>query len=245
MMIETKKSAREAGYLAESDLEHKPLAAGRMAEPILVKGERFFHRSDCEELLSKTEAKRRRLSIPSTAEPVKTLHVKMRFGSVWYDVYRVSDCTPTRRMNTIPPVEIDLLQAIYTVNQSAKRYRDAAQANYRLRQHGFARHSRWTKQVLYLLKDRGIAAAYRQGRLHLEGFNGNLALYRGEGYCFHSTLVPLESEPEPTCQEPIFVEATPKGTREGRLKDAVYTLNALDANVEGFRRLPRLIPTSV
>ncbi len=198
-MILTKKAARKAGYVSESDLERKPIAPRRDAQPILVKGEQFFDRSECEELLSKTAAKRRHLAIPGTAQPVKTLHVIMRFRSVWYDVYRVSDCVPipTRTGKTIPPVEIDLLKAIFVANKAAKRYRDSAQSNYRQGQHGFAGRARRKKEHLYRLKDRGVVEAYRQGRLSFVGYNGNIGLFRGEGYCLHSTS-------------------------EGRLKDAVH-----------------------
>ena len=64
----------------------------------------FFALDQMEELVSKTEAKRRNWIIPAGAQPVKILHAKVGGGakSVWYDVYRASDCQPDiRKANAI------------------------------------------------------------------------------------------------------------------------------------------------
>jgi hypothetical protein len=92
-----------------------------------------------------------------------------------------------------------------------------------------------------VLKDKGIAEAYRQGRLSFQGTHGNMGLYRGKGYCFHSTLIPVSCELDDDQQEPVFVEAAPKGAKEGRLKDATYTLAALADDTTGFRRVSRSV----
>ena len=199
---EDRESSPRGRLQRESQLSHRPRAPRRDAEPTVVKGELYYHHSQCEDLISKTEAKRRHLAISSTAQPVRTLHANMQFGSVRYNVYRISDCKPSRTVKNIPAVKIDLLQAIFVANKAAKRYRDTAQANYQSRLHGFAGHSRRTKEKLYALKDAGIAAAYRDGRLSFVGLNGNFALYRGGGYCFHSTLVPVDFELVEDCQKP-------------------------------------------
>jgi len=240
MLPKTKKAAKEAGYLTLSGAYSSHLVPLRNAEPIMVKGEAFYDRGQCEEIMSRTEAKRQRLGVPDEAKPVMTFHAQFRGqGSVSYDVYRISDCVPMRAVKEVPPVEIDLLQAVFTANKAAKRYRDSAQSNYRHGQHGFAGHAKETKETLYALKDKGIAAAYRQGRLSFVGTHGNMGLYRGDGYCFHSTLIPETCELVDNQQEAVFVEAAPKGTREGRLKDATHTLAALADDTAGFRRLSR------
>ena len=38
-----------------------------------------------------------------------------------------------------------------------------------------------------------------------------MGLYRGEGYCFHSTLIPVSCELVDGAQESVFVEAAERG----------------------------------
>jgi len=104
---------------------------------------------------------------------------------------RERDKWQQRAERKLEPVAVDLLAAIVSVNRSAKRYRDAAQKCYALKKHGFARQGRVTKEELYALKDRGIAEAFRLGRITPVLRKGGLIEYRGEGYCFHSTLLPV------------------------------------------------------
>jgi tellurite resistance protein len=49
--------------------------------------------------------------------------------------------TPKLKLTIKPAKQVDLLAAIFAVNRSAKRYRDAAETHYRERMHGFARTS--------------------------------------------------------------------------------------------------------
>ncbi len=82
----------------------------RHAVPIAVKGEIFYVREQCEELISRTEAKRRGLFVAKNSEPVKLCNP--RGGR--YDGFRVSDCHATE---TIKPVAagrrlLNLLQAL-------------------------------------------------------------------------------------------------------------------------------------
>ena len=136
------------------------------------------------------------------------------------------------RRNRPAPVgkSIDLLAAIWTVTRSAKRYRDAAQAAYQAKAHGFAGVHRRKKEHLYALKDRGIAQAYLDGRIVPEAMVGPLTVYRGEGYCYHSLLQPTSWEPqeeEIAEGDPLRVEAKPKTSGEPLLRDAMATLAAL------------------
>ena len=140
-----------------------------------------------------------------------------------------------------PAEEVDLLLAIFTVNKTAKRYRDAASRHYQRRQHGFAGDASSKKHSLYRLKDLGIMSAHQLGRLSFLATHGNLAVYRGEGYCFHSYLLPADALPlenEASQSSPVFIEATPKGGTEARLKDAKLTLTGLPNSEAGYRRLP-------
>jgi hypothetical protein len=155
------------------------------------------------------------------------------------------------------PGEVDLLSAIFTVNRTAKRFRNTARILYETGQRskqpigmfgrmkatvhtfGLSTHYKDRKERLYYLKDVGIAHAYNQGRITCVGKHGNLAMYKGEGYIFHSTLVPLGVEIDQSESDSwITVEAKPKRSKEPRLKDAVCTLEELDENESSkFQRL--------
>lgn len=252
----TKKAAKEAGYLTRSDwARHRghgshphPHAPRRDAQPVVVKDEEFFHFSDCEKLVSRTEAKRRGLVVPSDLEPVTyDLTPWGRSARKSFPLFRPSDCVVKvkRSRQVSPPAKIDLLLAIYTVNKAAKRRRDAAEHHYRRSRHGLAGLARRTKEELYALKDLGIVAAVQCGRINFVKFHGDWAYYQGEGYSFHSSLVPQGSGPAaapPQSSEEVVIRvaATPKGRGEARLMDARYTLQEIDSSEEDFvRQVPR------
>lgn len=157
-----------------------------------------------------------------------------------------------RNRKEAPPQTIDLLAAIFGVTRAAKRYRDAAQTCYQKRKHGFAGTFRSRKEELYGLKDKGIVAALAAGRIRPVRLNGGLIEYSGEGYCFHSTLLPPQADMLPSVDssgptavllpglpqsEPLRVEAKPRQSNEPRLKDAVFTLEALPVVSKEFKRL--------
>ena len=134
---------------------------------------------------------------------------------------------------------VDLLAAIYAVNRSAKRYREQARTCYSKRKHGFASQAKEQKELLYRLKDNGIATAYLEGRIHSVGLLAEgMVEYRGEGYCFHSTLLPQAVDlAKQEGSEPLRVEAKPCETKEPSLKDAIYTLQQLPQVPHKFVRL--------
>ncbi len=239
--FKTKKAARAAELkTAKEWFSHYPaMVPKRDATGVAVKGESFFFVEECEEVLSATGAGARGLIVPRDAEPVGE-KFRGRPTAVYYDVYRLSDCTAKRVITKRPPRAIDLLLAIFTVTKAAKRYRDAAFAHYRADRHGFATHAQRTKENLYRLKDRGIAQAYQEGRLSFEGIYHRLGLYRGDGYCFHSTIIPRDRMDAEALdeQEWIHIVASPKGSREGRLKDAKHTLSSLSDQTGDFDRCP-------
>jgi hypothetical protein len=123
----------------------------------------------------------------------------------------------------------DVLAAIFAVNRAAKRWRDAAQQHYLNSRHGQARIARQNKERLYALKERGIAAAYSAGRIDVVEIHGGMCLYRGEGYSFHSRLVPIELTDTIPIGEvsPVLIDAKPQGRKEPRQIDAIACLDAL------------------
>lgn len=137
-----------------------------------------------------------------------------------------------------PPKAIDLLAAIFAATRAAKRFRDAAQSCYQKGSHGFATTFRLRKEMLYALKDKGIAAGFATGRIKPITRTAHLVEYRGEGYCFHSTLLPDSTTlAEASTAQPLRVEAKPREAAEPRLKDALFTLESLPNVPARFIRL--------
>jgi len=247
-MFTTKKEARAAGLRTAPEWmrwrrtpegeTQPPLVPRRDATPVLIKGVEFFWEQDCEEIVSRTEASRRGLKVPDDVAPVAELHTQTG-RSQYYSAYRLSDCKPKKHQN--PAQTIDVLLAVFTVNKAAKRYRDNAQGHYLGRRHALARSASSRKRGLYALKEKGIIAACAVGRLTFIGIHGGLALYRGEGYCFHSCLAPTDvgATVQTLDSDSFFKEAAPKEASEARLKDAVLTLQSLSVSEDRFTRLPR------
>ncbi len=155
-----------------------------------------------------------------------------------YEVYRADQVEPKRPVISKPAQAVDLLAAIFAVNRAAKRWRDAAQSHYQGSRHGLARDARYKKDKLYALKDRGIAYAVARGRLQAIKVHGGLCLYRGEGYCFHSSLVLNGVElPQSDNDTPIEVDAKPQGANEPRQIDAIACLSELPVLGDEFVRL--------
>jgi hypothetical protein len=148
-----------------------------------------------------------------------------------------------RRKSQAEPQPVDLLRAVFAVNRSAKRYRDAAQSCYRSGKHGLAGWNRERKEKLYELKDRGIVEAVRLGRIQPRCCRGSLVEYRGEEYCFHSRLIAknLDVSSLPFVQGELSVDAKPKTAAEERLRDAVLTLESLPQVGDDFVPLSYLL----
>jgi len=71
-------------------------------------------------------------------------------------------CRPAQKRSK-PAQQVDLLAAIFSVNRSAKRFRDAAQSCYDSDMRGLAGRHRQRKEQLYRIKDAGIMAAVPTG----------------------------------------------------------------------------------
>jgi hypothetical protein len=137
---------------------------------------------------------------------------------------------------------VDVARAAFAVNRSAKRHRDAAQSTYRSQLHGFAGQHRARKETAYQLKDRAIAWLAVSGYLSPVALHGGLVLYRGQGFCFHSTLKLREWTPETEDTVPFLKEACPRESGEMRIRDAVALLEKIPDLTSLFTRLaaPRM-----
>jgi hypothetical protein len=142
-----------------------------------------------------------------------------------------------------PPVELALtpdnvLRATWTVNRSAKRFRNAAQRCYAKDAFEFATVNREKEEKLCDLKDAGIVWLHERKALHPAAIQGGLCVWRGGGFCFHSTLMPRGSGISPktkgTC---LYIEAKPKLADELRLADAIHLLEQLPKPSAEYERL--------
>jgi len=189
---------------------------------------------------TKTQWSREGRRLQHNAKPVG----KKRIAKGFCFLYDAADTEPKKK-SVKPPVlpatitpEI-ILAATFTVNRAAKRFRNASKSCYHFRCHGLASANKSTKDLLYDLKDKGIAWAYCNGVIEPEQIHGRLALYRGNGYCFHSTLLPrnhntLKSDTDGH----FFAEAKPRESQEIRLADAKAILGSLTIDFDThFTRL--------
>jgi hypothetical protein len=124
-----------------------------------------------------------------------------------------------------PPQLVDVLAAVWTVNRAAKRRRDAAQACYQGRAHGFANSHKETKEQYYRLKSQALHYLLAEGKLQVVGYHvfagGNWAeVIKGENYTFHRPCPPKQGE----AVQLDGIEANPRDKGGPKLKVALYTL---------------------
>lgn len=233
----TLKAAKAADF-------HEPLPEEYGGEEVVVKRHRLVRK--CNIALSTNAWDQLGYRVLPDAVPHASVH-RYRLGH--HDVYRRDQVVEKKQLNHQPPVALPLtresiLEAAYVVNQSAKRYRDGAHKAYRKGNHGQAGQCRTLKERFYELKDCAIAEAYGEGWLTPETLHGGLVLYSGDGYCFHSRLLPEGLElPVEENAVTFFREARPAEKGHMRVCDAVATLQQL-GQPAGFRILaPPLVPT--
>lgn len=243
MHFQTHEAAREAGLKTKAEwmrLDKKngkrQMVPKRDVTPVIVDGVQFYSLTDCEELLSPQYAERCGLILTEKAE-----HVGFRFNQIGGKtgkllLYRESDFRAAHQDNDIT-AEIDLVVAIFTVNVFAKHYLDASQEAYQVGAWDFATSHRKKKELLYELKEKGISAGFLNRRLRFAGVHENLAVYTGDGYSFHSLLLPREWSRELDDTSLGLTESTPKVCSEARLKDAESTLSRLPNVHSIFDRL--------
>ena len=158
-------------------------------------------------------------------------------------LYREDQVRPVRKYKrsagSAPPMTFEnVLAACWSVNRSAKRYRNAARSCFEGDAYQFATANRHRKQECYRLKDRGIRWLYDQRVLQVESFHAGFCLYTGGGYSFHSTCAPDGIEPDDRESETWETAAKPREKGEMRLVDAKALLKILPSVTEGFYALP-------
>jgi len=159
------------------------------------------------------------------------------------ELYARSQVVKLRARPVRPPAVLELtpenvLRATWTVNRSAKRYRDAARKCYVAQAFEFATANREKKDGLYALKDAGISWLDRAGAIQPVAVQGGLCVWRGSGFCFHSRLLPKNSALNQTTSDGVlYVEAKPKSAHELRLADASRLLQGLPKPSDDYVRL--------
>lgn len=117
---------------------------------------------------------------------------------------------------------MDVLQAMFTLNRRAKRCRDLAQSYYQHRLHGFAKRMKEEKERIYELKGQVLGHFVELGILTGGKFHqferGNWAeVLEGDGFRFHRPCPPRESDGGETIE---CIESMPKGKRKLKLDTA-------------------------
>jgi hypothetical protein len=211
---------------AYADGWHKAQPEEYGGERILLMGHPLVRNTEI--AVSSSEWGRRGFRVLAGQEP----HCQLsgRFGEgrskmITWPVYRKDQVIPKRKTTARPPQAVDVLAALWTVNRAAKRRRDAAQACYQGRAHGFARAHKRTKAEYYRLKSQALHHLLAEGRLRIAGYHvfagGNWAeVVQGEGYTFHRPCPPQEGK----AVQLDGIEAKPRGREEPRLKDALHTI---------------------
>lgn len=208
-----------------NDWKRESMAPKRNATPKMIGQTAYYLRSQVEPVTSRTHAKEMGLKVPDDATPLAVWTYRGP-RTIEYEVFAICDCVPLRKVEPIEAKPVDVLLAIWTVSRTAKRYRDQKNRSYALGHHGRCAMSKEEEQHLYDLKENGIRYAYSVGRLRYEGIHAGLALYIGEGFSFHSRLMP-QGETYIDDGERLQVASKAKTRKEAKLKDAKLTLESL------------------
>jgi hypothetical protein len=194
-----------------------------------------------EEYLSTAALKQRgmRPRIGETPAKIETWHNNGRTGV--RHLWRLDQAVEIRS-RILAPVHLEktpenIMLAIWSVNRAAKRRRDAAEASYEKDLHGFAGAHKGAKDRYYRLKDIGIAWLAHHGHLAAAYRHGQLVVWVGDGYSFHSTLIPRGAELAKAGDNVVRMEAKPAGSRELRLVDAQALLGSLASVVTNYDRI--------
>ncbi len=158
-------------------------------------------------------------------------YVGRRGKRVDYPVYALEDTEPLKPRANRPPQSIDLLAAVWVVNRRAKRCRDLARQSYGRGRRGAAGNYAEEKRSLYALKSQALFYLRQEQRVSHAGFHifpqaqGGVLwaeVLEGDGYSFHCpTSPPLNIAPQAVLNQ---IEAKPRGSKEPKLKDALFTL---------------------
>ena len=168
----TKKAARALGYRNHDEWLKKHMASRKDARPLVVKGEEFYRREDCEELFHPHVFLCQGRWPAPEAEPAAYKHPNRRpaRGRGLPPLYRASDARPL-------PEKDEVLDAIRRVSREVDNYaRPPGGAN--------------DDQSPLALVERGIRYAWGEGHLMFHGRCRNVAVY-SDGLCqYRSTNTP-------------------------------------------------------
>ena len=167
--------------------------------------------------------------IPKTGE--KPFCTKKRYGGGKIQFYSKSQVRPLRKKTkpvaTLLPMTIEnVLRACWTVNRTAKRYRDAASSCYQRRVRGFVSTNKLNKEKCYALKDKALRWLIANSAIKPIGLIVNLTVWQGDGYTFHSLIGP-ENISALEGDTLLYVEAKKKTIAEMKLIDAEALIDAL------------------
>ena len=154
----------------------------------------------------------------------------------WYEAHFYSDRQMrrlrkyTQKKAVAPEITPQsIAYAVWIVNQSAKRYRNAARDCYEVGAFQFATINKAKKEKLYGVKDRGIRWLISEGHLICKAKHGDRYLWSGLGFSFHSSAVP-QVMPTNVSNERVFIEAKLNVKQSIRLKDAVFLIENIGGN---------------
>ena len=161
---------------------------------------------------------------------------KRRGQYYWYEAHFYSEeqvrplKKQTKKAARAPKITPQsVADAVWIVNQSAKRYRDAARNCYEVGAFQFATINKAKKEKLYGVKDRGIRWLISEGHLICKAKHGDRYLWSGLGFSFHSSAVP-QVMPTNVSNERVFIEAKLNVKQSIRLKDAVFLIENIGGN---------------
>ena len=158
---------------------------------------------------------------------------------VTYGVYRADQVEPRIVKGPItPPVQVDVLAALWAINRHAKRLRDRGCGQYDDLRRDLARKTAAKKRDLYRRKGQALAHLLAEGLLTVSGYHvfGDdrwAEVLEGAGYRFHRPCPPPRTAVEHLSLDGI--EAKPRARNEPRLRDAILTL---DRYLDGKSALP-------
>ncbi|GEM05247.1 hypothetical protein HMI01_22350 [Halolactibacillus miurensis] len=151
-------------------------------------------------------------------------------GRKTFKLYAIEDAIPIKRRHVetkhFPLTDKTLSEALYIINKSAKKSRDAKNLAYLLGDHQTTQSQKSRQQNLYKLKDRALKILADQRKLTYLGYHemddDYLYLYRFGEYTFH---IPKQAEGSPPLlndlSEPISSEQTRKTTLKFREAQAL------------------------
>ena len=177
--------------------------------------------------VSETEWGRRGYNIRNDAPPHALLCRSVNSHMVTYYVYRDDQVVPKKRYKHVAPKIVPILAALWRINRSAKRYRDAEYACDSANCHEFSKKAQRLKINLHELRLQALQHLLDERRLVVMGYchlDGRwVEVLSGDGYTFHRPC-PRPKNQEIALLDRNSTDARPVGFSEPKLKDAILTV---------------------